>query len=239
MKLGLVTKIVGAILIVFAASIALVAVLIYLKFDRVYSDAYALRYDSVARESQAVIERSLGAGLSLEANVAGRVAIERIAERHTGGVVLALFSTSGAPIATTAAAPEFDISALARAVTSTPDALIRHPLGTHLVTAAAIRNQGFPVGFVAVFYPAEPAERALDGLRDRMLGAALALGLIFAPVLFIVVFWIVYPQERRFARDAAKMRRMANGDEADPTGMGVLARAAEVRKALDQAGGTS
>lgn len=45
-NLSLVFKMVSAILLVFSSSLALVAVLSFLKFDRVYLDAYSLRYDS-------------------------------------------------------------------------------------------------------------------------------------------------------------------------------------------------
>ncbi|MEM8553476.1 MAG: hypothetical protein AAGF71_01485 [Pseudomonadota bacterium] len=215
----LVIKMMLAIFVCFAASLVFVAVLTFLKFDRIYLDTYAQRYDSVAREARDVIERSLGPGMSLEGNIAGSVAINRLAEQQKGDVAILLQNLGGTVIADTPGAPEMRGTALARVDTENPNALARTMSADQFTTSAAIRNDGVSVGVVTVVFDAAPAHEALAALQARMRAAAMGLFAVFAPIFAILVFAAIFPKERLFAREAAAMRRMADGEPAKDTGL--------------------
>lgn len=236
-NLGLVFKMFGAILLVFTSSLALVAVLSFLKFDRVYLDTYGLRYDSVVLEAKGVIESSLGRGLTLESNTAASVAISRVAEQHGGDIDLTLHGLDGGQIASTAEAGPTDAAARVAAVAAEPTELARAMTSEAFVTSAAIRSEGETVGMVTVAFSAAPVDAARAILERRITWAAIGILLIFTPVVFLLILLAIFPSARRFAREADEMRNLTQTDGATPRIKSVLlSRAAEIKNKLDAEG---
>lgn len=199
-------RIVTVVLLVFAANLAIAGALNYLKFDRVFISGAQIRYDTVVRDVQKTVERSLGTGLSLGANRATQIAVNRTVDQHDNLIELYVHSLSGELLFSSVDARPLPESEILITAPETGTEFSRSMDAESFYTTGRISAAGTTIGALTIRFDAIEPQRQSANLGGQIKQAALFVGLLFVPVLALLTLLFVMPFERRFARVAVAMR---------------------------------
>ncbi|MEM9044510.1 MAG: ATP-binding protein [Pseudomonadota bacterium] len=199
-------RIVSVVLFVFTANLAIAGALNYLKFDRVFISGAQIRYDTVVRDVQKTVERSLGTGLSLGANRATQIAVNRTVSQHENLIELYVHSTRGELLFSSNDARPLPEAQILIEPPRPGNEFSRAADDDSFYTTGRIAASGLTIGTLTIRFDAERPRRESAELGGQIKQAAIFVGLLFVPVLALLTLLFVMPFERRFARVALAMR---------------------------------
>lgn len=216
--LPLLLRVVSPIGVVLAASLMLAAVLNLLKLEHAFQDVAKIRYDSTVRELRDTIERSFGAGLSLQSNNATKIALDRTAGLHDQKIFLYASDETGAVVHWSSNGAEALIATELEPHLGPSAEEITYALWDGMfLTSTPLVVEDSPIGTLTLAFPAEQlADQALD-LRAHMVLLASIAVLAVLPILAVFAAIGFLPVESRLLRLSRDMRALAEGRLAPPS----------------------
>ncbi|MCY4153032.1 MAG: MFS transporter [Aestuariivita sp.] len=179
-------QILAVLLVLVTASVASTAVLNYIKFERILTNATAARYDPVLREVDRSIGESLLRGLTLSSTQTTQTFLERSTQQFGQNFSLTVHDLDGATLfhsGEAVLAPD-TVPAIGEIMSgsSQPDQYVRH---------AAITQNGVIVGTITLSHPTTEASWDIEEVSDELETAAIISLVPFLPLLLVLTILMI------------------------------------------------
>ncbi len=203
---GITFQILAVLLVLVTASIAATAVLNYIKFERILTDATAARYDPVLREVDRSIAESLLSGLTLSSTLTTQTLLDRSTRQFGQEFSLTVYDLDGTPLFHSGAAspgpapktiPEID------QITSDSSQLGQY------VRQAAITQDGVIVGSIALSHSVDGASWDINAVREELQTAGIVAIVPFLPLLLALTVFMIGRIEGRLHAGMIAVERVS------------------------------
>ena len=213
---GLTLRIIVILAMLPLAGLAAAGVLNFLKFERVFSDTIAERYDPVLRELVRAINDSLGEGLTLASTRTTEQLIKRSEAQFGEAFDLRVSDLDGTVLFSTL--PEIADDRVAPTAEPLPPGEIHHVRTDSglFVGQMSILQDGQPVGVLSLAHDASEVRKVMPEIEQQLIRAGTVAVLPVLPILVLFALILLGRYEGRIRTREVAIDRAVKPDSPDP-----------------------